>query len=85
MLDPGLARALQGLLLGSPGLCPLRPDTAPGKTQIGQALVRIVGTQPQPVLRAACEHAVWFCYPPRHKVVDQHADIALGALDLHAF
>ena len=51
----------------------------PGET--GQPLVGIVGPQGQPVLGAGGEHAVGLGHAARHEVVDEHADIGLGAIE----
>src|SRR3546814_17290133 len=46
-----------------------------------QPLVCIIGTQAQPIFGAAGEHAIGLGDPAGHEIVDQHADVGLGAVD----
>ena len=47
-----------------------------------EPLIRVVGAQPQPVLRAGREHAVGLGDALRHEIIDHHAEIAVGAAEL---
>ena len=44
-------------------------------TDFGQAQIRIILTQQQPVFSATGEHPVGFRHPPRHQIIDQDAEI----------
>ena len=48
---------------------------------LGEPQVGVVVTEHQPIFRAACEHAIRLVDPSRDQVVDQDADVRLGAID----
>ena len=49
-------------------------------TDLPQPQVRVVLTQEQPVFGPGGHHPVRLIGPLRHQIVDQHADIRLGAV-----
>ena len=56
-------------------------DAADGNSFRGQALVRVVGPQRQPIFGARGEHAIRLADAARHQVVDHHADVGLRAIE----
>ena len=61
------------------------PPTAPSaQPDRGQPLVGIVGPQGQPVFGARGEHPVGLAGAAGHQIVDQHADIGVGAVERRA-
>ena len=75
------ARRAQGRLRGPKRSRPIRPDAAELHAFRRQPLVGVVDAQAEPVLRARGEHAVGLAHAARDQVVDEHADIGLGAVE----
>ena len=46
----------------------------------GEPLVGVIGAEPQTILGPAGEHPIGLAHAAAHQIVDQHADIGLGAV-----
>ncbi len=54
-------------------------DASPFDAEIGQAQVRIVGAKAEAVFGTGGEHAVWLGHATGDQIIDEDADIGLGA------
>ena len=84
-LGDAATRLVERRQFGGEGAGALAADRAMRDADRGQALVGVVGAQGQPVFGARGEHAVGLAGAAGHQIVDQNADIGVGAVEHYRF